>query len=165
LSGRTSRKRRKRRGPARQGTPPQKAREKTPAVPAPAAKPKEERPPAPWGKFPLVELAVLFGLVLLVIGAVGGNIVVIAAGVLLGAAAGLELSVREHFYGYRSHTTLLAGTAFVLTVGSLFYLAGLVLVACLAAGAVVFVVAALWLRRAFQRASGGLSFKFGGLRG
>ena len=75
------------------------------------------------------------------------------------------MSAREHFAGYRSHTTLLAGTVFVLTVGALFYLAGLILAICLGIGAVVFVVAFLAFRRAFQRASGGLSFKVGGLRG
>jgi hypothetical protein len=165
LSGRTSRKRRKRRGAARAGTPPKTASPARPRPPAPAPRTKEERPPAPWGSFPLVELAVLFGLVLLVIGAVQRNLLVVSAGVLIGAAAGLELSVREHFYGYRSHTTLLAGTAFVFTVGVLYYVAGLILAVCLGAGAVVFIAAALWLRRAFQRASGGLSFKVGGFRG
>jgi hypothetical protein len=162
-----SRKRRKRRGAARGGTPPMTARPKPTEAPAVARAPRptEQRPPAPWGGFPLVELAVLFGLVLLIIGAIGGNILLVGSGLLLGAAAGLELSVREHFYGYRSHTTLLAGTAFVVTVSLLFYFAGLILAIALAAGAVVFAAAALWLRRAFQRASGGLSFKVGGLRG
>ena len=58
-----------------------------------------------------------------------------------------------------------AGTTFVLTVGTLFYVGGLVLLVCLVAGAVVFALAALGLRSAFRRASGGLSFKVGGLRG
>jgi hypothetical protein len=162
-----SKKRRKRRGAARQGKPPVVARPK-PAeqtAPAPRRRPDDERPPAPWGNFPLVELAVLFGLILLIIGAIQKNVAVVGAGVLIGAAAGLELSVREHFGGYRSHTTLLAGSAFVVTVAALYYFAGLVLLICLIAGAVVFVGAVLWLRRAFQRASGGLSFKVGGLRG
>jgi hypothetical protein len=142
-----------------------RARPKQPAAPAPAPRPHEQRPPAPWGKFPLVELAVLFGLVMLVIGALQRNVLIVGAGLMVGAAAGLELSVREHFNGYRSHTTLLAGSAFVVTVGVLFYLSGLILAICLGIGAIVFARAALWLRRAFQRASGGLSFKFGGLRG
>ena len=131
----------------------------------PAPRPKEQRPAAPWGNFPLVELAVLFGLVMLVIGAVEQNVLIVATGLMVGAAAGLELSVREHFNGYRSHTTLLAGSAFVATVGVLFYATGLILAICLGIGAIVFAAMALWLRRAFQRASGGLSFKFGGLRG
>jgi uncharacterized integral membrane protein len=125
----------------------------------------EERPPAPWGSFPLAELTVLAGIVMLAIGVFGKNPTAIGVGVVLAALGGLEVSVREHFAGYRSHTTLLAGTAFVVVTGALFYLAGLVLAACLAAGAVVFILSFLALRRAFQKASGGLSFKAGGLRG
>jgi uncharacterized integral membrane protein len=123
--------------------------------------PLDERPPAPWGSFPLAELTVLAGIVLLVIGFVGGDLTALAVGVTLGALGGLEVSVREHFAGYRSHTTLLAGVVFVLVVGGLFYLAGLILTVCLAAGALAFLVAFLLLRRAFQRASGGLSFRIG----
>jgi uncharacterized integral membrane protein len=119
----------------------------------------DERPPAPWGAFPLAELVVLAGIVVLVIGIVGGNLTMLAVGITLGALGGLEVSVREHFAGYRSHTTMLAGVVFVLVVGGLFYLSGLVLAICLAAGALAFTVAFLLLRRAFQRASGGLSFK------
>jgi hypothetical protein len=127
--------------------------------------PGDERPPAPWGSFPLAELAVLVGIVMLVVGFAGRNPTAIGVGVVLGALGGLEVSVREHFAGYRSHTTLLAGTAFVLTVGALFYLAGLILAICLGVGAAVFAAAFLAFRRAFQRASGGLSFKVRGLKG
>ncbi len=102
---------------------------------------------------------------MLVIGLVGASPTAIGVGVVLGGLGGLEVSLREHLAGYRSHTTLLAGTVFVLTVGGLFYLAGLILAVCLAVGAAVFVAAFWALRRAFQRASGGLSFRVGGLRG
>jgi len=121
----------------------------------------EERPPAPWGNFPLAELTVLAGIVMLVIGIVGANPTALGVGVVLAGLGGLEVAVREHFAGYRSHTTLLAGTVFVLVVGGLFYFAGQILAICLAAGAAAFVAAFLALRRAFQRASGGLSFKIG----
>jgi uncharacterized integral membrane protein len=125
----------------------------------------DERPPAPWGSFPLAELTVLAGIVALVLGIVSQDPTAIGVGVVLAGLGGLEVSVREHFAGYRSHTTLLAGTVFVLVTGGLFYLSGLILAVCLAAGAVCFLAAFLALRRAFQRASGGLSFKAGGLRG
>lgn len=121
----------------------------------------DERPPAPWGSFPLSELAILTGIVLLAIGIAGENPTALGVGVALAAIGGLEVSVREHFAGYRSHTTLLASFVFVLVVGGLLYLAGLVLAVCLAAGAVAFLAAFLALRRAFQRASGGLSFRVG----
>jgi hypothetical protein len=125
----------------------------------------DERPPAPWGAFPLAELSVLAGIVALVIGVVGGNPTAIGLGVVLAGLGGLEVSAREHFAGYRSHTTLLAGTVFVLVTGALFYLAGLILAISLAAGAIAFAASFYALRRAFQKASGGLSFKAGGLRG
>ena len=53
----------------------------------------------------------------------------------------------------------------MLVTGGLFYLGGQVLAICLAVGAVAFLAAFLALRRAFQRASGGLSFKAGGFGG
>jgi uncharacterized integral membrane protein len=125
----------------------------------------EERPPAPWGKFPLAELTVLAGILVLVIGIVSQDPTGIGVGVVLAALGGLEVSVREHFAGYRSHTTLLAGVVFVLVTGGLFYLVNLILATCLVAGGVAFAISFYVLRRAFQRASGGLSFKAGGLRG
>lgn len=118
-----------------------------------------ERPPALWGAFPLAELAVLAGIAMLVVGIVSQTPTALGVGVALGALGGLEVSLREHLAGYRSHTTLLAGAVFVLVVGGLLYLAGLILAICLAVGAAAFLAAFLALRRAFQRASGGLSFK------
>ena len=125
----------------------------------------DERPPAPWGSFPLAELTVLAGIVALVVGVVSANPTAIGVGVVLAGLGGLEVSVREHFAGYRSHTTLLAGTVFVLATGALFYFAGLVLAIALAVGIAAFAASFYALRRAFQKASGGLSFKAGGLRG
>jgi hypothetical protein len=104
---------------------------------------------------------VLAGIVVLAIGAIGGHPTAIGVGVVLAGLGGLEVAVREHFAGFRSHTTLLAGTVFVLVVGGLFYLGGQLLAVCLGAGALAFLAAFITLRRAFQRASGGLSFKVG----
>jgi uncharacterized integral membrane protein len=125
--------------------------------------PVDERPPAPWGEFPLAELTILAGIVMLAIGVIGKHPTAIGVGVVLASLGGLEVSVREHFAGYRSHTTLLAGTVFVLAVGALFYLAGLILAICLGIGAVAFAASFVALRRAFQKASGGLAFKAGRL--
>jgi uncharacterized integral membrane protein len=102
---------------------------------------------------------------MLVIGIAGQSPTAIGVGVVLAALGGLEVSLREHLAGYRSHTTLLAGTVFVLVTGALFYLANLILAVCLGVGAAAFLASFYALRRAFQRASGGLSFKAGGLRG
>lgn len=125
----------------------------------------DERPPAPWGSFPLAELTILAGIVVLAIGFARQSPTAIGVGAVLGALGGLEVSVREHFAGYRSHTTLLAGAAFVLVTGLVFYAANQILAVALAIGAVAFAVTFLLARRAFQRASGGLSYRIGGMRG
>jgi uncharacterized membrane protein YhiD involved in acid resistance len=82
----------------------------------------------------------------------------LAAGVALGSLAGLEVSIREHFAGYRSHTTVLAGTAGVAALAVLFF-AHAPRGAMLAAGAVVFAAAFYALRIVFRRRSGGLWFR------
>jgi hypothetical protein len=123
----------------------------------------DERPPPPWGSFPLSELAVFVSIVLLlgsffVRGETGG--VMFIAGLLLGALAGLEVSIREHFTGFRSHSTLLAGSLGVLTITAIALAAGMVFVPILlAAGLGVFGIAFLSLREAFRRRSGGVSFR------
>lgn len=96
-------------------------------VPAVAARPQRgERPRAPWHPFPLVELCVLIGLVLLVWGLVRGGedgAVLLVAGMALASLAGLETALREHFSGHASHALLLAALPAVLTAGAL-YVAG-----------------------------------------
>ena len=94
----------------------------------------------------------------------------IGVGVALASLGGLELAIREHFAGYRSHSLLLALACAVFTAAALTALAALAFDSVLplipvAVGAVVFGPALLALRGAFRRASGGLSFRVGGLRG
>jgi hypothetical protein len=126
-------------------------------------RPTDERPPAPWGDFPLVELLVLAGIGLMIWGGVtwndGGN-VKFGAGLAVAALGGLELSVREHFAGYRSHTTLLAGVATFAVVSILILSSGPYdLWILLAVAVVVFGGTFAGLRRVFQQRSGGLSFR------
>jgi lysylphosphatidylglycerol synthetase-like protein (DUF2156 family) len=123
--------------------------------------PGDDLPPAPWGSFPLAELTILAGIVALAVGVIGGSATPIAIGIVLAGLGGMEVALREHLAGYRSHTTLLSGAAFVLVVALLFYAASQLLAVSLAVGAVVFALSFIALRRAFQRASGGLSFKAG----
>ena len=125
----------------------------------------DERPPAPWGNAPLAELVILAGIVSLAIGVIGGNPTLIGVGVVCAGLGGLEVAIREHFAGYRSHTTLLAGAAFVLTTGLVYYVADQILAVALAIGAIAFAIVFYLARRAFQRASGGLSYRVGGMRG
>jgi hypothetical protein len=135
--------------------------------PAPAKRarrsnrPQRERPPAPWGSFPLVELIVLVAVVMLIAGFfVSGTkgITMIAAGMTLGMLAGLELSVREHFAGYKSHSTVLAGFPAVIVLGIGFWQEWPQGVNLLA-GALVFATVFYLVREAFKRRSGGLGFR------
>jgi hypothetical protein len=128
------------------------------------ATPGDDRPPAPWGSFPLAELTILGGIVMLAIGFFGSNPTALAVGVVLAGLGGMEVALREHLAGFRSHTTLLAGAVFVLVVGLLVYVAKLIPALSLAIGALAFLLAFLLLRRAFRRASGGVSFRLGGRR-
>jgi len=158
-----SRKRRKRRTRAAAGRDQAAGADAAPkpAAPAPRRPAADEPPPAPWGSFPLVELCVLAAIVMLVLGffVVGGSrgAILIAAGLALGSIGGLELSIREHFAGYRSHTAVLAGVPALIVLGLLFYLgpSGLPQLARAAIAVAVFVGAALLLTRAFSRRSGG----------
>lgn len=129
----------------------------------PARRSPPERPPAPWGRFPLVELCVLLGLGLLIAGFVvqgARGATMIAAGVALASLAGLEVSIREHWAGYRSHSTLLAGVVTVPALAAAYFLlpTGLLMVNLLI-GAVVFGVCFYALREVFKRRSGGFGFR------
>ena len=154
-----SKKRRKRRPPPAPAKTPaaEPAAAKTPAAPRRRPAPGlDERPPAPWGSFPLVELVVLVAIVMLVGGLViqgGRGPVMIGVGLVLGALAGLELSIREHFAGYRSHTLVLSGAVAVAVLGGLAFLT-LWLPLALAAAFAAFALAAWGLTRAFRRRSG-----------
>jgi hypothetical protein len=100
-----------------------------------------------------------------VVGVIGGHPTAIGVGVALAGLGGLEVAAREHFAGFRSHTTLMAGAAFVLVTGLVFYVAHQILAIALAIGAVAFLTSFYLARRAFQRASGGLSYRITGSRG
>jgi hypothetical protein len=126
-----------------------------------------EAPPAPWGSFPLTELVVLIALIFGVIGFVrfnthSGKVMVVAA-MCLGSLGGLEVSIREHFAGFRSHTTLLAASCAVASMILISVIAGKAGLAILALvvgiGVIVFVLAFYGLRQAFVRRSGGLGFR------
>src|SRR3954467_13653382 len=137
------------------------------AAAAPARRATREAPPAPWGSFPLTELVVLLALVLGVIGFIKLDThtgkVMVGAAMVLGSLGGLEVSIREHFAGFKSHTTLLAASTAVLSmivisaVGGTSGLAVLGIV--VAVGVLVFVLAFWGYRQAFMRRSGGLGFR------
>jgi hypothetical protein len=123
----------------------------------------DERPPAPWGSFPLSELVILLGIALMAWGLFSwdseGNLR-FAAGLALASLGGAELALREHLAGYRSHSTLLAGVAAFVVVTVLALGPGPNRVwLLLLIGAAVFGVAFYGLRELFKRRSGGLGFR------
>lgn len=122
----------------------------------------DEAPKAPWSPFPLVELCILLSLVLIVAGFVTDGPkrgVLLACGFSLITLASLELSLREHFSGYRSHSALLAGICAVVADVPLFFFTELPQAVLLVVGVLVFAVAFQALRSAFARKAGGLSFR------
>jgi hypothetical protein len=124
--------------------------------------PMAQAPKAPWSPFPLVELCVLVAIVLIVLGLVSDGPrrgALLACGIALASLAGLELAIREHFAGFRSHSALLAGAAAVVIVVPLYFLAGLPQVVLLGLGVLVYTLGFAALRRAFQARTGGLGFR------
>jgi hypothetical protein len=124
----------------------------------------DDRPPPLWGSFPLTELVTLAGIVLMAWGFLSGpgndGNSKIAAGLLIASVAGLELAIREHVTGFRSHTTLLSGAIGILVIIALGLGAGLETLGFLVvAGAAAFAGSFLALRELFKRRSGGLSFR------
>ena len=134
-----------------------------PPAPRPARRASrlEGVPPAPWGSFPLSELCVLLGVALVVIGLVTRGHrgpVALAAGLSLASLAGLEVAIREHFAGFRSHTLVLSAAPAVATVAILFF-TGIPRGIELAIAVAVFLLAFRGLREVFRRRSGGAAFR------
>ena len=134
--------------------------------PQPAARGPRARmadaPTAPWSPFPLTELVILISMALIVGGVLtdgGRRGALLGCGFALVSLAGVELALREHFAGYRSHSTLLAGACAIVVVAPLFLWTGLPQVALLAIGIGVFVLVLTRLRRAFRARSGGMGFR------
>jgi hypothetical protein len=88
--------------------------------------------------------------------------VLIGAGLVLGSLAGLELSVREHFAGSRSHTLLLSGAVGVAVLAGGLMLSDLNPGICAAAAAAAFGLCVYLFANAFRRRSGGALFRFRG---
>jgi hypothetical protein len=159
--GRRSRKRgdstRAERDAARQ----ERAREQRPR-PRPGRPSIHERPRAPWGNFPLSELVIFLGIVLILWGAVMGSDGerVIFAGLVIASLGGGELALREHMAGYRSHSSLLAGAAaFVSVTAVALGLGPVKLWVLLVLGVGVFAATFYAMRELFKRRSGGLGFR------
>jgi hypothetical protein len=134
-------------GPARSAPPPR---------PATARGRGPERPRAPWHPFPLVELCVLVGIVLLVLGVLSANRdrgrLMLVCGMALGSLGGLDTAVREHWAGYRSHTTVLSAAPAVL-VAALLFVAGASWIGVVIGAGAAATAAFAGLRRIYRRDS------------
>lgn len=161
--GRRSRKR------ATAPAPPAAIEPEQPRRAAPRRRARRGEAPKPiWAPFPLVELAILLGLVFITGGLIWGGSqgrTLLACGVVVVCLASLELAIREHVTGYRSHSALLALVPAAVTLALLITLVDLPgtpaterLVGLGLAG-VVFLICFLALRELFRRRSGGLSFR------
>jgi cobalamin synthase len=108
-----------------------------------------------------VELCVLAAFIIAGIGLARGDSsgrIMLACGIALGSLAGLELSIREHFAGYKPHSVVLAATLAVALLAVLFFVRAPQFVLPPAAAAVFGI--AFWLfRGVFKRRSGGLGYR------
>lgn len=153
-----------RRSRQRASAPP--PRERTPAAkpappPATTAARRSRRdaaPKPPWGSFPLVELCALSAIVLGVWGILGGRLPLVFGAMLLGSVAGLEVAIREHFGGYRSHTLVLSGIV-AITVMAILYFAGAQRTVLIAGAAGGLLVGVPLFRQLFKRRSGGVGMR------
>ncbi|MGH2823801.1 MAG: hypothetical protein ACRDLY_12440, partial [Thermoleophilaceae bacterium] len=122
-----------------------------------------QRPPAPWGSFPLSELVILAGIVVIFWGLFSGGDEGnerVAGGLVLASLGGGELALREHLGGYRSHSSLLAGVAaFVAVTAVALGLGPVAIWALLIVGVAVFGGTFYAMRELFKRRSGGVSFR------
>jgi hypothetical protein len=119
-------------------------------------------PTAAWSPFPLTELVILLSMALIVAGVLtdgGRRGALLGCGFALISLAGLELAVREHFAGYRSHSTLLGAACAIAVDAPLYLWTDLPQILLLVIGAGVFALVLTRLRRAFRARSGGLGFR------
>ena len=103
----------------------------------------------------------LLALVLGVLGFVEGGrrgFVLLGCAMVLGSLAGLEVSIREHFAGYRSHSSVLAGAVAVAGGAALWFL-HVPQVAILPIAVAFFAAGFFAFREVFRRRSGGYGFR------
>ena len=110
-----------------------------------------ERPESPFGGLPVSEVAIAAGLVALLFGVIRHGGPALIGGVVLCLLGVTEVTAREHFSGYRSHTVLLAGIPAVVAEFVIVLMVGTpaIRVLLLVPVAAVFGACAWFLRRRF----------------
>src|SRR5262249_54831767 len=122
----------------------------------------EEAPKPMWAPFPLTEVCILIGLIVLVIALVGGGaprgpLIIFGLGVV--TVATLELALRGPLAGYRSHSALLAGIAAMVVAAPLAAFVKPAKAVVLIVAAVVFLLVLQLMREVFRRRTGGMSWR------
>ena len=117
----------------------------------------DQRPKPPWHPVPLIEISVLAGIVAIVVGIINredeqGRLAILL-GVSLASLAGLDTAVREHYGGFRSHSSLLAAMPTVFTA-ILMGVIGVNVPIILPAALVVLAIAFWYFRSVFKRKTG-----------
>ncbi|MDX6677958.1 MAG: hypothetical protein QOE31_2010 [Solirubrobacteraceae bacterium] len=115
------------------------------------------RPRPPWAPFPLTELGMAVGLAIFVAGVLSDGrrgTWLLSVGVLVLAVVVVELCLREHFAGFRSHTLLLAVLPVAVLDGLMVRAFGETLRGPLVLAAALALAAALgwWLQTRFRAA-------------
>jgi hypothetical protein len=120
----------------------------------------DEAPQPPWAPVPLTEITILAGLVLLGVAVLGGGGPwALAFGLALVTLATLEVTLREHLAGYRSHSALLAGAVAIVAGAGLALAVRPAKAVVVVVAGLVFLLAFQVLRRLFQARSGGLGWR------
>jgi hypothetical protein len=125
---------------------------------------RSEAPSPIWAPLPITEGLILVGLVLAAVGLFSKSVGLVLGGLALVLISSLELAVREHLAGYRSHTSLISAVVALACAAGLGLLlnaldVGLPQWPLLVVAALVFAGMFRVLRRAFQARSGGLSYR------
>jgi hypothetical protein len=106
---------------------------------------------------PLVELCVLAGIVLIILGLINRDSergrAMLLGGLALGSLGGLDTAAREHFAGYRSHSMVLAGVPAV-GLAAILYFSAVPWPVVTGSAVVTFAVAAWLLARSYERRAG-----------
>jgi hypothetical protein len=144
----------------------QKAREVRKAAPGPPTikADRSEAPQPVWAPLPITEGLILVGIIAAVVGLFSQSTGLVLGGLAVLMLSSLELAVREHMAGYRSHTSLISAVVALLSaigLGVVLNLVGANLPQwpLLVVAVVVFAVVFRTMRAAFKRRSGGLSYR------
>lgn len=121
-----------------------------------------EAPKPPWAPFPLVELLIVTGIVFVVVGLVMGSgqgRTVLGFGIAVICLASLEVAIREHVTGFRSHSMLLALIPTAMAAATAWFAVDITALVRLGVVLAVYAISFLAMREVFRRRSGGLTFR------